>query len=122
MGTEGSNPSLSAEGIPKLTLLQIELHPINETQKESPAVSTGQTPGFVRYLSCFPLYPYIVVKANIIINDLSGLLEGRVAHLAQGFFFQMSEEVFHRCIIPTITPPGHGRRDGILLGKDKIRL
>ena len=34
----------------------------------------------------------------------------------------MSEEILHGRIVPTVTATRHGGRDGILLGKDKIRL
>ena len=52
------------------------LHPIEKTKKESPRWSSGQTPGFIRCLSCFQLYPLVVVKVNVFINELFGFLKG----------------------------------------------
>jgi hypothetical protein len=49
------------------------------------------------------LYPFVVVEANVIINDLLSLLEGKGFILAKSFFFEMSEEVFHRGIVPAIS-------------------
>ena len=68
------------------------------------------------------MYPFIVVKANIIVNDLVCLLERWMANLTQGFFFEMAKEVFHGSVVPAVAATGHGGGDGILLGKDKIRL
>ena len=53
-----------------------ELNPVDKTKKESPRWSTGQTPGLVGCLSCFQLYPFIVVKVNIFVNELFCLLKG----------------------------------------------
>jgi hypothetical protein len=68
------------------------------------------------------LYLFVVVKANVIINDLVRLLESWIADLPQRFFFEMPEEAFHRSVVPTIAASGHGGSDSILPGKDKIRL
>ena len=53
---------------------------------------------------------------------MASLLKGRFAHLAQSFFFQVSEEVLHRSIVPAIGAARHGGREGILLSKDKVGL
>jgi len=50
------------------------------------------------------------------------LLERWVANLSQRFFFEVSEEIFHRSIIPTITASGYGGDIGILPDKDKMRF
>ena len=87
-----------------------------------PSGSHGQTPGLIRCLSCFQLYPFIVVEVNIVINDLPGFFKGGRGELAESFFFEVGEEALHGCIVPTISTPRHGRRDVILMSKDKICL
>src|SRR5512147_3148087 len=82
-----------------------------------------QTPSLVGCLFCFQLYPFVVVKVNILIDQLSGFFKSWCFELAEIFFFEMTEEVFHRGVVPTVGTPRHGRRDVILLGKDiMIRL
>jgi hypothetical protein len=39
---------------------------------------------------------------DIFVDDLCGLLKGGGFQVMQGFFFEMTEEVFHRRIIPTV--------------------
>jgi hypothetical protein len=64
------------------------------------------------------LYPLAVVKVNIFIDQLSSFFEGGFLELAEKFFFEMSEEVFHWGVVPAVAASRHGRRDVILLGKD----
>ena len=73
-------------------------------------------------LSCFQLYAFVVVEANVIINDLLSLLEGQRFVLAKGFFFEVAEKILDRGIVPAIATPRHRRSNVILLGEDKIRL
>lgn len=74
-------------------------------------------------LSCFQLYPFVIVKVNILIDQLLSFLEGWFLELAEIFFFEMTEEAFHRGIVPAVAASRHGRCDVILLGKDiPIRL
>ena len=56
--------------------LESRLNPISKTKKESPRWSNGQTPGFVGCLSCFQLYPFIVVKVNVFVNELLRFFKG----------------------------------------------
>ena len=76
----------------------------------------------IRGLFRFQLYPLVVVKVDIIIDDLFGLLERRVLDSADGFFFEMSKEVLHGSIVPAIPASGHGRRDVILISEEMIRM
>ena len=76
----------------------------------------------IRCLSCFQLYPLVVVEANVVVDDLLRLLKGKKFVLAERFFFEMSEEVFHGGVVPAIAAPGHGGSDVILASEDKIRL
>ena len=101
---------------------QSELHPVGKTQNKKAPRLFGQTPYLVGCLFVFQLYPFIVVKVNIIIDDLLSLLESRVLDPANGFFFEMTKEVFHGSIIPAVAPSGHGGSNVILLGEDMIRL
>jgi hypothetical protein len=65
----------------------------------------------------------VVVKVNIFIDQELSLLEGWFLELAEIFFFEMPEEIFHRGIVPAITTSRHGGGDVILLRKDiLIRL
>ena len=98
------------------------LNPVDKTKKESPRRSNGQTPGFVRCLSCFQLYPFIVVKVNVFINELRCIRKGGLLELPQIFFLEVSKEVLHRSIVPTVAAARHGRRDVILTRKDMICL
>jgi len=52
----------------------------------------------------------IVVEVNVVVNDVFGFLEGRDRKLAKRFFLQMSKEVFHRGIIPTIAGSGQDKQ------------
>ena len=82
-----------------------EVNPYGLTKKESTLVAkklTGQTPSFKGCLSCFQLYPFVVVKVNIFLHDLFGLLKSWCFDLTQSFFFQVPEEVLHGSIVPTI--------------------
>ena len=63
----------------------------------------------IRCLSCFQLYPFIVIEANVIIDDLSSLFKGGCFDLSQSFFFQMSKEVLHWDIVQAIATPRHGK-------------
>ena len=63
-----------------------------------------------------------MVKVNIFVDDLLGLLESVVLDPADGFFLEMPKEIFHRGIIPAFTSFGHRGGDVILVSKDKIRL
>jgi len=68
------------------------------------------------------LYPFVVVERDILIDDLSGLLEGGISNMAQSFFFEVTEEVLHGGIVPTVAAPEHGGSDVILGVEHKIRL
>ena len=77
----------------------------------------------VRCLSCFQLYPFVVVEVDIFGNQLLGLFEGGQGAMAEVFFLEMREEILCRGIIPAVTPARHGGRDAILLDNDiMIRL
>ena len=43
-----------------------------DTKRKPPASLFRQTPDLVGCLSCFQLYPFVIVKANVIVNDLVG--------------------------------------------------
>ena len=64
----------------------------------------------------------MVEEVNIFGDNWFQLLKGRNGDMAEGFFFEMAEEVLHRGIVPTVSPPRHGGRNVILLGKGMIRL
>ena len=82
-----------------------DLNPLGQTKKESTLQALiGQAPYLVGCLSCFQLYPLMVEKVNIFIDDLFGLLKGGGRELAERFFFEMPEEVFHGGIVPTVRP------------------
>ena len=55
-------------------------------------------------------------------HNLSGLVKGGVWEMTPRLLLEVGEEVLDGSIVPAIAAPGHGRRDGILPGKDKIRL
>ncbi len=59
---------------------------------------------------------------NVIINDLSGFFEARDRERMESFGFQVREEIFHGGIIPTISAPRHGRRDGLFLELKSIAM
>ena len=101
---------------------KIELTPLSKTKKESPHWSNRQTPGFVGCLSCFQLYPFIVVKVNVFINKLLCFLKGGLLELPQIFLFEVAKEVLHGSIVPTVATSRHARRDVILLSKDIMNV
>ena len=59
---------------------------------------------------------------NIVINDLPGFFKGGRGELAESFFFEVGEEVFHGSVIPTIAPSGHGWGNGIVFSEDSIAM
>jgi hypothetical protein len=59
---------------------------------------------------------FIVVEVDVVINDVFGFFEAGQRKLAQCFFPQMSKEVFHMGIIPTIAGSGHGWSNSISPG------
>lgn len=59
---------------------------------------------------------------DIVINKLLCLFKTGSGKLAEGFFFEVGEEVLHRCIIPAITSPGHRRENGRVFGEDSIAM
>jgi len=59
---------------------------------------------------------------DIFVDQLFFFLQAVVRDVAQGFFFDLSEEVLHRGVVPAISSTKHGGSDVILLGKDSIRL
>ena len=61
---------------------QCRLNPVNETKKRKPHWSTEQAPGFIRCLSCFQLYPLIVIKVNVFVNELLGFFKGGLFELS----------------------------------------
>ena len=58
-----------------------ELNPVGQTKKESTLWLMGQTPSLVGCLSCFQLYPLVVVKVNIFIDQALRFLEGGFVEL-----------------------------------------
>ena len=65
---------------------------------------------------------FIVVEVDIVINNVLGFFKGGCRELAESFFFEMGEEGFHRCIVPTVASPRHGRRNRILFGEEGITM
>ena len=59
-----------------------ELHPVEQTEKESPRELAGQAPMFERCLSCFQLYPLVVVKVNVFSNQLVSFFESGFLEVA----------------------------------------
>jgi len=68
------------------------------------------------------LYPFVVIKVNIFIDQLLGFFKGRFLELAEILFFEMPEEVLHGSIVPTVATSRHARRDVILLSKDIMNV
>ncbi len=64
----------------------------------------------------------MVEEVNIFVDYLLEFVKCRGFQGTEGFFFEMTEEVFHTGIIPTVSPARHGGGDVILLGKDSIRV
>jgi hypothetical protein len=82
---------------------QPELPPIDETQKKKALKwLRRQTPRFIGCLSGFQLDTFIVIEMNVVINDLPSFIKAWGRKLAEGFFFQVSKEVFHRGIVPAV--------------------
>jgi hypothetical protein len=78
------------------------LNPYGLAKKKAASRLTEQAPYLVGCLSCFQLYLLMVEKVNVFIDDLFGFFKHRGRELVQSFFFEMSEEVFHGGVIPTI--------------------
>ena len=64
----------------------------------------------------------MVIKVNILVDELLCFLKGGLLEVAQILFLEMAEEVFHGGIVPAVATSRHGRGDVILGGKDMIRL
>ena len=92
------------------------------TREKTPQWLHRQAPGLIRCLSCFQLYPLIVVGGNIAIHDLLSFQKSWCWKLSQGFFLEIFKEVFHWGIVPTISSSWHGQFHVICCSQDKIRM
>lgn len=93
-----------------------------DTKKKALEWLSRQTPGFVGCLSCFQLDTFIIVEVDVVSNDLASLFKAGDGELAESFFFQMREEIFHGSIIPAIAPARHGRGHSILLKEEGVAM
>lgn len=57
------------------------LNPVGQTKKESALWLVRQTPSLVGCLSCFQLYPFVVVEVDIFIDQLLSFLESWLVEL-----------------------------------------
>lgn len=65
----------------------------------------------------------MVVKVNIFIDEFLCLFKGGIFEVTQVFFLEMTKEILHGSIVPTISSARHGGSNAILLSKDiMIRL